>query len=103
MSAHFGQPLDAPCGTCSFCLGEGPFELPDPVDQTLDGSIIGLVEELVAKHPVALNTPRAIARFLCGIRSPALSRARLSGHPSFGTCEQIPFDQVMNQIESKIS
>jgi ATP-dependent DNA helicase RecQ len=103
MSAHFGQPLDEPCGTCSFCLGEGPFELPNPVDQTLDGSIIGLVEELVAKHPVALNTPRAIARFLCGIRSPALSRARLSGHPSFGTCEQIPFDQVMNQIESKIS
>lgn len=103
MSAHFGQPLKEPCGHCSFCLGEGPFEIPDPVYSELDGATIRRVEQLVGELPAALNSSRAIARFLCGIRSPALSRAKLSGHNLFGSCETIPFDHVMREIESKIS
>ena len=27
LSSHFGQELDAPCKTCSFCIGEGPFDV----------------------------------------------------------------------------
>ncbi len=77
MSAHFGQSLDEPCGQCSFCVGEGPFDIPDPDFQDLDGATLAIVEELIAKYPAALNTPRSIARFLCGIRSPALSRRNL--------------------------
>ena len=32
LSEHFGQALDQPCGECSFCVGEGPFELPPLLD-----------------------------------------------------------------------
>lgn len=98
LSAHFGQSLDEPCGRCSFCVGDGPFEIPDPEYGDLDTSTLGTVRQLVAEHSNSLNSARAIARFLCGIRSPALTKAKLTRHESFGSCTEIPFDHVMQQI-----
>ena len=100
LSSHFGQPLDQPCGQCSFCVGEGPFEVPEPVYSELAQSTLDEVQQLIEQKPAALNTPRAVARFLCGIRSPALTRAKLTGNGSFGSCEKVPFDNVMQQVES---
>ncbi len=102
LSAHFGQSLDEPCGQCSFCVGDGPLAIAEPSYGDLDESTLGHIQQLIAAHPAALNSSRAIARFLCGIRSPALTRAKLTGHTSFGSCTQIPFDHVMQEVEAKI-
>ena len=45
-------------------------------------------------HP-PLTHPRQLARFLCGITSPAAIRARLNRHPDFGALGEFPFQKVM--------
>jgi ATP-dependent DNA helicase RecQ len=50
---------------------------------------------LVATHPEALAGARQQARFLCGITSPAASRARLSRDPLFGVLAERRFAEVL--------
>jgi ATP-dependent DNA helicase RecQ len=46
-------------------------------------------------HPQALGEARQLARFLCGLTSPATSRARLSRHALFGVLAERRFEQVL--------
>ena len=103
LSQHFGQPLEHPCGECSFCQNEGPFELPTFDVPQLPSTTIDAVKTLVAEHPAALDCSRSVTRFLCGMTSPALTRAKLSRHADFGKHSAIPFGNVMEQIENNIS
>ena len=48
-----------------------------------------------AAHPRALGAPRQATRFLCRLSSPALTREKLSRHPSFGALEGYPFAEVL--------
>ncbi len=99
LSTYFGQRLDSKCGHCSYCQGEGPFEVvPGPVSKLTD-STLQTVRQLVTEHRAALNSSRSIARFLCGLTSPALTRSKLSRNRSFGICQDIPFADVMRQVE----
>jgi ATP-dependent DNA helicase RecQ len=41
-----------------------------------------------------------MARFLCGITSPAVTRAKLTRHDSFGMLAGVPFQRVLDQTES---
>ncbi|MCG7923352.1 MAG: hypothetical protein N0C81_15360 [Candidatus Thiodiazotropha lotti] len=44
-----------------------------------------------------------LSRFLRGITSPRLSRAKLSGHELFDTLTEIPFAQVMSWAEERLA
>ena len=55
---------------------------------------------LRAQHRIALATPRQVTRLLCGLSSPALSKAKLTRHALFGTLEIIPFARVLAAVES---
>lgn len=103
LSAHFGQPLDSDCGQCSHCQNEGPLEFELPPAQEISGTTIKAVKSLVSQHPAVLNTSRSIARFLCGLTSPALTRSKLSRHAQFGVCHVVPFAEVMRQVEGMAS
>ena len=46
-------------------------------------------------HPAALGEARPAARFLCGLGSPALMRAKLTKHPLFGKLETVRFGDVL--------
>jgi len=46
-----------------------------------------------------LAEPRAFARFLCGLTSPKLSRARLGSHQLFGVFSDVPFTDVLRRAE----
>lgn len=90
---YFGEDLGRPCGHCTFCRtgtaltlppAASPAPLPEPA----------VLATLRRDHPV-LASPRAVARFLCGITSPALSRARLGRHPLFGSAVDTDFRVVM--------
>ncbi|MEM7785109.1 MAG: RecQ family zinc-binding domain-containing protein, partial [Planctomycetota bacterium] len=102
LSAHFGQPLEEPCGNCTFCVGQGNLEIPEAGQDQLSVPTILEVQQLVTSHPGALTDSRSVARFLCGITSPALTRAKLSKHSMFGTCESIPFDSLLRQLASEV-
>jgi ATP-dependent DNA helicase RecQ len=95
--AHFGEARPALCGHCTHCLtavaqtlvaGPRPSPLPGEID-------VVALQALCAGHPAALGHPRQVARFLCALGSPAVTRARLTRHPLFGACEGQRFDEVM--------
>jgi ATP-dependent DNA helicase RecQ len=48
--------------------------------------------------PEALTEPRQAARFLCGLSSPALTRAKLSRHELFGALEERRFQEVLDWV-----
>jgi ATP-dependent DNA helicase RecQ len=51
--------------------------------------------ELCAAQTRALGAPRQVARFLCGLSSPAISAAKLTRHPLYGALAEVPFAQVL--------
>ena len=93
----FGEVRDEPCGHCTFCLTGAvqtltePEALP-PLDAVVDRHAL---EVLAAAHTGALGAARQRARFLCGITSPAASRARLGRDALFGAAAAHRFADVL--------
>ena len=98
---YFGERRDEPCGHCSFCLGGAAQQLPEPAPvpplRTVD---TGALAALQAAHPDALEAPRQSARFLCGIASPATTRAKLTRGPLFGSLAERRFAEVLAWCEA---
>ena len=99
LSSHFGQELDAPCETCSFCLGEGPFDV-NRFDSALPDDVAEAAQVIVQQHPSVLTSSRMVARVLCGISSPSLVRAKLTREPVFGKFTGHSFGKIIQEIES---
>lgn len=97
LSQHFGE-LTETCGQCTSCRGDGPWKIPEAGPRSIGSSALTAVENVSAEYPDRLVQPRDQARFLCGLTSPAFTRARLSRHPSFGICDRIPFSDVLEQV-----
>ena len=91
---YFGERLDRPCGHCSHCL-DGHAALPPRATPPVDPDIVTAAAALRAEHPAALADPRSLARFLCGVPSPRLSRARLTRHDLFAALAGVPFAAVL--------
>lgn len=97
LARHFGEELPQPCGHCTWCLTGKPRQMPampqkPPVSDEVDAS---RVRTLRTDHRAALGDPRQMARFLCGLSSPAVSRARLGRNPLFGSLEHRSFAEVL--------
>ena len=94
---YFGEKREAPCGHCDRCTDSidnletnpGPYQL-KPQDQQLIAAAKSLENN-------ALQSPRNLAKFLCGISSPSMSRSRpaLSKHELFGSLSHIPFQLIL--------
>jgi ATP-dependent DNA helicase RecQ len=97
--AYFGEQRAEPCGHCSHCLS-GAVELPAPTPMPAPESLVapGLLADLRDEHPGELGQPRQLARFLCGLSSPATTRARLSRHELYGALAAHPFATVLLAI-----
>ncbi len=94
LAAHFGETLNAPCGHCSSCEGASS-PLPERGTKAIPRGLGERLELLLVEHPEILDSPRAIARFLCGVSSPKLGRARLGRNDLFGILSDIPFAEVL--------
>jgi ATP-dependent DNA helicase RecQ len=96
LGEHFGEPLAGPCGHCSWCLnGHQPSHIPARPVCGIDPEVRRQVGALRQEQPEVFAEPRTLARFLCGLTSPRLTRERLSGHALFGKLEQVPFPEVL--------
>jgi ATP-dependent DNA helicase RecQ len=95
---YFGEVLPRPCGHCTGCTG-ARVTLPPPVRRAGWPDSAALAA-LVDQHPDVFPEARAVARFLCGIRSPATTKARLGRHPLFGSLVDAPFPEVLQQLDS---
>jgi ATP-dependent DNA helicase RecQ len=99
---YFGEERDEPCGHCTFCLSGEAQVLPEaeplPAVETLVDRR-GLAS-LQAAHPDALGAARQLARFLCGLTSPATSREKLTRGPLFGVLAEHRFAGVLEWCET---
>jgi ATP-dependent DNA helicase RecQ len=98
LSQHFGESLEQACGRCSACRADGPYELAAASTPTVGRAAIMAIESLQRKFPQQLATPRQQARFLCGLTTPALTRAKLTRDPNFGICDSVAFPAVLDQL-----
>ena len=106
---YFGETMESDCGTCTSCKErekglamDSPREIPQSATPPITTGHVAAIQELLReKHP-SLRTSRQLARFLCGLTSPATSRERLTRHPSFGLLERIPFADVLAQTASMV-
>jgi len=96
---YFGEPLP-PCGHCGRCAGEAAAPLPRSPERGISLSDLQAIKDLRAEGHAALRGHRAMARFLCGISSPATTRDRLTRHDAFGLLEDVPFLQVLAHVSA---
>jgi ATP-dependent DNA helicase RecQ len=98
LGAHFGEPLAKPCGHCSWCLnGRRPAQLPPRTPCVIGDAQWREAVRVRSEHAEALGDPRAFTRFLCGLTSPRLARAKLSSHRLFGVFGDVPFADVLER------
>ena len=82
-----------PCGRCA---GTRAAPLPRTPPRMLDTDELALIRALATEGRPALNHPRQIARFLCGITSPATTRAKLTKDSRFGGLALAGFRAVLD-------
>ena len=100
LTKHFGEILKEPCGHCDRCRGVPAKTIKRPKHRRVTDGEIAAVRKLVDEKHAALNTPRQLARFLCGMASPAATRARLTRNSAFGMLAEIPFAEVLILAEA---
>ncbi len=81
---YFGEELGANCGHCDRCLGETIPPMPPVPDARLSSAEKEKLAALIQEKHAALQTPRQLARFGCGLTSPAATKAKLTRDPRFG-------------------
>ena len=98
--AYFGEE-GKPCERCSSCLSQGgDAQLVTNYDTELSLEELSLIRELDSEKQGALRSPRQMAKFLCGMTSPATTRARLTTkHDQFGALEHHSFQEVLANCE----
>ena len=101
LAAHFSEILEQPCGHCSWCL-TGKVTLSKRISHSIPVDIQSKIQSIVVNSETdnIIEIPRVLARFLCGITSPGLSRSKLTRHPLFGIMVQIPFKEVLEWAEN---
>ncbi|MCF7958222.1 MAG: RecQ family ATP-dependent DNA helicase [Phycisphaerae bacterium] len=95
--SYFGEKREN-CGHCTRCDGH-PAEPMPPANHTIPNeSYIDELMLLREEHYTPLKSIRQMTRFLCGLGSPATTKAKLRKHALFGVYEAVPFNDVMAVI-----
>lgn len=97
--AYFGEKTGGDCGHCGRCRGEKATALPKGNEAEITRADVEAIGNLRAENHAALRAKRQLARFLCGISSPAVSRDRLTRHDAFGRLGSVPFARVLEFLE----
>ncbi|VAW79540.1 ATP-dependent DNA helicase RecQ [hydrothermal vent metagenome] len=101
LAAHFGEQRAQACGHCSWCL-KGKSELLPRHSTAISEDILRAAGTLKQERADVLTSSRLLARFLCGITSPRISRNKLNTHVLFGSLEKTSFTDVMAKIEQNL-
>ena len=96
--AYFGENLEQDCGVCGNCQGRPP-QILQRESAEISPEQMRRIQRLQAQNLPALGHPRQLARFLCGLTSPATSAARLGKHSDFGSLADVPFQRVLEALE----
>ena len=97
---HFGEKMEQACGHCDRCRGIAPTKLKVSKPRKVSAHELLEIRALADAKHAALRTPRQMARFLCGMSSPASMRARLYRLDGYGMLSDLPFGEVEVVAES---
>jgi ATP-dependent DNA helicase RecQ len=102
--AYFGEELvEENCGHCHYCRTGEPAArvvLPATPIAPFTAADAEEIRALIGEGKAALRSPRALTRYLCGLTSPATTRAKLTRRPEFGRWAARPFRTVLAQVEA---
>ncbi|WP_411826406.1 ATP-dependent DNA helicase RecQ [Luteolibacter sp. AS25] len=98
---HFGEKMEQPCGHCDRCRGIPPKNLKAKRTRSVKASELEEIRNLHDTKLPALSSARQMARFLCGMSSPASMRARLYRNDAYGMLKDLPFEEVLLVAESQ--
>lgn len=96
--AYFGEPMEMDCGHCGRCLGLPVEPLPPATSRPLGATERSALAELRAENHRVLAEPRALARFLAGLSSPATAKLKLNRHHAFGGLSDVPFLRILEFV-----
>ena len=95
ISSYFGTKSPPDCGHCDRCRGISPTPLIRPQARAVNDDEWAQINELAHARHAALGTARQLARFLCGMSSPATRAARLNRNDRYGLLADVPFPDVL--------
>jgi ATP-dependent DNA helicase RecQ len=96
---HFGETRSDPCGHCSWCTsGRIPAAVPMRPRHDLDDQALRRALALRREYPEALQEPESLARLLCGLTSPRLTKAKLTSHALFAAAAQVSYPDVLKRV-----
>ena len=96
---YFGEERE-PCGHCHHCQGITSSPLTETTSPQLGSGDRTAIKGLIAERHPSIETPRQLTRFLCGITSPATTRAKLRQKSKlFGTYDSVPFQSVLKCVQ----
>ncbi len=96
---YFGEESAQPCGICNHCRHPSSIAVSLPAAVPLSAAQQHTIASLKLEHHAALRQPRQLARFLCGLPSPATSRSTLKSHPAFGALGAVAFAVVLAAVQ----
>lgn len=102
LGEHFAESGAKDCGHCSWCLsgGKPAAQIAGP-ETTIDETLWKQAAAVRQAQLRELGPARAFARFLCGVSSPWLTRAKLQNSPLFGSLTEVPFPVVLERLAGK--
>jgi len=101
---YFGENLETDCGHCSYCLGgiNAKLTRKETESKKLGRDLAQKMGLLQQQHPQALETPRQITRFLCGLSSPMLTKNKLTRNELFGWIEHCSFARIIEWVSTNV-
>ncbi len=103
LAGRFGQALASNCGHCSWCETGAAIALADRLPGELKPALWQQVTDLRAEHATVLTSPVEVARVLCGLSSPKLTKAKLQRNALFGRCESVGYEVVLKGVQKELS
>lgn len=93
----------AKCGHCSVCRGEiAVLPTPDPLPAVDEAQLIAWCQPFQQSADAERQSlsPEMIARFLCGIRTPVITKLKAGKMAGFGKLEHYPFADVKSMVRN---
>lgn len=102
LTTYFGSPIERDCGHCSVCTTGQAILPPARQSGRIAATDLGrAAEELFARLNSAPDA-NLVARFFCGIVTPALTKLKARKIPGFGMFENEPYQEVKEWVEQNL-
>jgi len=98
LTERFDSALGSDCGHCSWCENKQMVVLDKRGTHPPATEVISRALALQENHGNTLSSAVELARVLCGLSSPAISKAKLQRDALFGSCESISYQLVLDAL-----